>query len=129
MPNNIEGYFIFGIVVPEQIVILSDSFTGCGWIKDGLHGNYLVHAIREQIILMVDKEFTIQWIPSHVGIHDHGNDEADDFAGRGAHMDTISPMNITYSDGLCEVRRLMAADWQLDYENNLTFSISRCSPL
>lgn len=65
----------------KDMLILTDSLTGCDWIERGLNNNYLVHLIREQMGRLADRNFTIQWIPSHVGIE--GNDEADDFAGRG----------------------------------------------
>lgn len=62
--------------------------------NSGLHNNYLVHIITEQASSMANKNFTIHWIPSHVGIH--GNEEADDFANRG-YLETVSPLKITYS--------------------------------
>lgn len=74
----------------KLLVILTDSLCGCKWLEKGLQSNYLVHLIREKITRMSDRIFTIQWIPSYVGIA--GNDEADDFANRACHLENISPL-------------------------------------
>lgn len=69
-----------------------------------------VHIIREQVNRnRMSESFTFQWIPSHVGIS--GNDEADDFANRGCHLDNVSKLKITYSDAQCEIKKRMIKDW------------------
>lgn len=97
-----------------RIVVLTDSLNGCKWIRQGLTNNYLVHLIREQVNRMKDKQFTIQWIPSHAGIS--GNEEADDFANRGCHATSVSPLKITYSDAHCEIKRRMMDEWTSCYQ-------------
>lgn len=71
--------------------------------------------IREQIGRMEDKEFSIQWIPSLVGIY--GNDEADDFANRAVNLVQLSHMKITYFDALCDVRKRMLDTWLTNYQH------------
>lgn len=52
-----------------------------------------------------DKKFSIQWIPSHVGIV--GNEEVDELGNRGTLLEEVSPLKITYSDALSEIKNLM----------------------
>lgn len=47
-----------------------------------------------------------------------GNEEADDFADRGSHLESISPMKITYSDALCKIKTDIINEWQDDYNHD-----------
>lgn len=85
----LKAILSFKLADSRKVVILSDSLNGCDWLQKGLRNNYPVHVIKEQIERIHDVDFTIQWIPSHVGVH--GNDEADDLANRGAWLQDISP--------------------------------------
>lgn len=111
----LKAILSFETMGKERLVILTDSITGCKWTKSGLQNNYLVHLIREQIERMYDKDFIIQWIPSHVGIH--GNEEADDYANRGCYLDVTSPLKITFSDGQLVIKKQMFSEWQEKYQH------------
>jgi len=100
---------------PEnKIVILTDSMNGCDWIEAGLKDNYLVHLIRGEMARMSEKEFTLQWVPSHVGIN--GNERADEYANQGCLSSTVSKLKITFSDARCESWRKTLREWQEEYQ-------------
>lgn len=97
-----------------KVVILTDSLVGCKLISNCPRDNYIVHLIRDQIDRMLDKQFMIQWIPSHVGIH--GNEEADDFAMRGCFLETVYPLLIIFADMMVEVKNIMLRNWNEYYQ-------------
>lgn len=58
-------------------------------------------------------------VPSHVGID--GNEEADDFAVWGSHLDMISPLKIAFSDAQNEIRCSMIRNWNEYYQYSSQF--------
>jgi len=44
----------------KEIVIFTDSLSGCQKVERGYSNNYLVHLIREQVQRINDKMFTLQ---------------------------------------------------------------------
>ena len=95
--------------IPNSIVIISDSKSAIQTASQLAPKNPIAVMIQK-LMSESDKNFSLCWVPSHVGIE--GNEAADIAAKEGTKADSIAALPVPKGDIHAHIRKESKAAWQ-----------------